>query len=174
MPTLFEIGDSLTALDQLLAECGGEITDAEAEAAIDEWLAENTVALETKCDGYGALIREYESRAGAREVEAKRLMALAGADTNNAKRLRARLKDFFEAHGITKLETARFRFTVVRNSAAPMIVPAGWEQDPAEAPEAFQNRVIQLDRSAIREAIRNDQETYGAFLGEPGTHLRLK
>lgn len=174
MPTLFEIGDSLTALDQLLAECGGEITDAEAEAAIDEWLAENSAALETKCDGYGALIREYEARAEAREVEARRLMALAGSDNNNAERLRGRLKAFFEFHGIAKLETERFRFSVARNSSRPLIVPPAWERDPAEAPEAFQRRILELDRKAIREAIRNDEETHGACLGAPSTNLRIK
>jgi hypothetical protein len=175
MPTLFQIGDSLTALDNLLAECGGEITDAEAEAAIDEWLAETNTMLETKVDGYAALIREYESRSEAREVEARRLMALAGSDGNNAKRLKARLKSFFEAHGIAKLETPRFRVSIQANGGfLPLIVPPAWERDAAEAPEAFQKRVIELDKKAIREAIRNDEETYGAALGEPGTHLRIK
>lgn len=35
-------------------------------------------------------------------------------------------------------------------------------------------RTIVLDRDAIREAIRNDEETHGAELGERGTHLRIR
>lgn len=175
MPTLFEIGAEIRALHDLLTECGGELSDAEAETAIDEWLAEADDALEKKVDGYCGLIREFEARSEARAIEAKRLMALAGADGNQAERLRARLKAFFEICGIRKLETPRFRMSIQANGGAvALIVPPAWERDPTEAPEAFQRRVIELDRNAIREAIRNDEETHGACLGERGSHLRIR
>jgi hypothetical protein len=50
MRSLFEIGDDLLALHDLLSECGGELPDAEAEAAIDEWLAETEGDLFKKVD----------------------------------------------------------------------------------------------------------------------------
>lgn len=175
MPTLFEIADEIRALHDLLTELGGELPDAEAEAAIDGWLAETDAALEKKVDGYCGLVREFEARSEAREIEAKRLMALAGADGNQAKRLKARLKDFFDASGLKKLETPRFRVSIQANGGVlPLHIPPDWDNDPANAPEAFQCRVIQLDRDAIREAIRNDEEAHGASLGERGTHLRIK
>lgn len=173
MPTLYELSQDLLALEALLTETGGEITDD--DAALEVWFDELGEQRDAKIDGYCALIREFEARAEARELEAKRLMALAGSDTNNAKRLKARLKGFFEAQGIKKLETARFRLSVQANGGAlPVIVPEGWEKEPASAPEAFQRRVIQLDKEAIREAIRNDDETHGASLGERGNHLRIR
>lgn len=46
--------------------------------------------------------------------------------------------------------------------------------DPASAPEAFQRRVIQLDNTAIREAIRNDEAPEGCGLGERGTQIRIR
>jgi len=175
MPTLFEIGDEISALHDLLTEVGGELPDAEAEAAIDGWLRETDAALEKKVDGYCGLIREFEARSEAREIEAKRLMAIAGADLNQAKRLKDRLKAFLEIAGLKKVETPRFRVSVQANGGAlPLIVPPAWERDPAEAPEAFQRRVIELDRNAIREAIRNDEETHGACLGERSTDLRIR
>jgi len=175
MPTLFQIADEISALHDLLTECGGELPDAEAEAAIDQWLGETEAALEKKVDGYCGLVREFEARSEAREIEAKRLMALAGADGNQARRLKARLKAFFEIAGIKKLETPRFRVSVQANGGVlPLIVPSDWDDDPANAPEAFQRRTIVLDRDAIREAIRNDEETYGAELGERGNHLRIR
>ena len=173
--TLFEIGEEIQALADLLTETGGEITDPEAESAIDDWLAETQMSLELKVDQYASLIREFEARSEAREIEAERLTALAGADGNQAKRLKDRLKAFFEIAGIKKLETPRFRVSIQANGGnTPLIVPPMWEQDPAEAPEAFQRRVIELDRNAIREAIRNDGETHGACLGERGTQLRIR
>lgn len=175
MPTLYELSQDLLALEALLTETGGEITDDDAGAALERWFDELGERRDAKIDGYCALIREFEARAEARELEAKRLMALAGSDGNNAKRLKARLKAFFEAQGIKKLETARFRLSVQGNGGAlPLIVPEAWEREPASAPEGFQRRVIQLDKEAIKTAIQNDDETHGAHLGERGTHLRIK
>ena len=125
MPTLFQIADEISALHDLLTECGGELPDAEAEAAITEWLTETDIALEKKVDGYCGLVREFEARSEAREIEAKRLMALAGSDNNQAKRLRARLKAFFEISGIKKLETPRFRVSIQANGGSqPLIFPS--------------------------------------------------
>jgi hypothetical protein len=175
MPTLFQIGDEIRALHDLLTECEGELPDAEAEAAIDGWLAETEGDLFKKVDGYCGLIRELEARSEAREIEAKRLMALAGADGNQAKRLKDRLKAFFEISGIKKLETPRFRVSVQANGGQlPLIIPDDWDDDAASAPEAFQRRVIVLDTVAIRTAICNGEETHGACLGERGNHLRIK
>lgn len=175
MTTLFEIGDEITALHDLLNETGGDITDEEAEKAIDQWLSDNQLALEQKVDSYCFLRQEFRARADARMAEAQRLMKLAGTDAKNASRLEARLKLFFELHGFQKLETPRFKVSIQKNGgAAPLIVPDEWEQDPASAPEAFQRRVIQLDRDAIREAIRNDEEAPGCSIAPRGTHLRIR
>lgn len=175
MRTLFQISNDLLALEAILAEVGGEITDDDAGAALEKFFDELGAERDAKIDNYCALIRELEARAEAREAEAKRLTALAGSDANNAKRLKNRLKAFFEIQEISKLDTARFRVAVQKNGGAlPLVIPAEWDDDPAAAPEAFQRRTIVLDREAIREAIRNDEETHGASLGERGTHLRIR
>lgn len=175
MPTLFQIADEIGALHDLLTECGGELADDQAEAAIDQWLAETDADLFKKVDGYCGLIREFEARSEAREIEAKRLMALAGADGNQAKRLKARLKDFLEICGLSKLQTEHFKLAIQANGGAlPLIVPPQWEAEPASAPESFHKIEVKLDRDAIREAIRNDEETHGACLGERGNHLRIR
>jgi len=36
--TLFDISEDLLALEQILDEVGGDISDAEAEHAVDKWL----------------------------------------------------------------------------------------------------------------------------------------
>jgi Gp157 protein len=173
--TLFQIGEEIQALHELLVESGGEITDPEAEAAIDNWLTETQLSLERKVDQYIWLIREFEGRADVREQAAKALMASAGADTNHAKRLKARLKAFLEICGLQKLQTKHFKLSIQANGGVlPLLIPSDWDDDPANAPEAFQRRTIVLDRDAIREAIRNNEETFGAELGERGSHLRVR
>ena len=175
MPTLFQIAEEIMALHNLLTECGGELTDEEAEQAIDEWLAETNASLENKVDSYCWLIREFEGRADVREQAAKALKAIAATDGNQAERLKARLKKYLEMCGVLKLETPHFKLNIQNNGGSlPLIVPPAWEAEPASAPEAFHKVNIELNTTAIREAIRNDEEAHGARLGERGTQLRIR
>jgi hypothetical protein len=175
MPTLFQIAEEIMALHNLLTECGGELSDEEAEQAIDEWLAETKASLENKVDSYCWLIREVEGRADIREQAAKALMAIAVIDDNMAERLKARLKNYLEICGVSKLETPHFKLNIQKSGGSvALIVPPAWEADAASAPEVFHKIKIELNTTAIREAIRNDEETHGARLAERGTHLRIR
>lgn len=175
MPTLFQIAEELTALHYLLSECGGELPDEQAEAAIDQWFKETDAAVEKKVNAICWLIREFEGSSDVREQAANALMALSGTDLNQAKRLKSRLKLFLEICGLKKLETEHFKLNIQANGGlVALILPAEWERDPASAPEAFHEVEIKLNTAAIREAIRNDEETHGARLGERGTQLRIR
>ena len=175
MRKLWEISEDLDALAGLLDGADGEISDDEAGRAIEQWFDELGAERDQKIDNYCALIRQYEADAAARQEEANRLRGLSMADENQAERLKKRLRCFFEKHGIVKLDTSRFKLALQANGGAlPLIVPAEWEQDAASAPEVFQCHVIQLDRKAIREAIRNDEAPEGCGMGERGKHLRIR
>src|SRR4051812_33370942 len=109
MPTLLQIGDDLTALEQLLDGLAeGEITDAEIEDALEQWFAEVQGDLAAKLDCYCALIREWQLRAAARREEAERLAKRVQADEGNARRLKDRLQFFLQTRGVKKLETPRY------------------------------------------------------------------
>ena len=56
MTTLVKIGADIRALEDLLFEMGGELTDGEAEKAIDGWLAELGDSLAEKLDSYAIVI----------------------------------------------------------------------------------------------------------------------
>src|SRR5262249_50868852 len=85
MRPLFEIGADLEALEPLLTDIDGEITDDQAGAAIEKWF-----------DDLGA-------------ERARRLGRLQRANANGADRLKDRLKQFFEDHNIQKLDLQTFR-----------------------------------------------------------------
>jgi hypothetical protein len=169
--TLYQIGADLDALEALLFDVGGDVSEDEASEAIDAWLAESQDALKEKLDSYGALIREFESRAAARKAEADRLMVLATVDANAVKRLKDRLRWFFEARGIDKVESARFRFTLANNGGkAPVDVLL-----PAEAlPEWCQRVSVSADVDAIRAKLEAGEALEFAALRERGKHLRVK
>jgi len=175
MGTLLEIGDEravhMTALQDILFELGGDVTDEEAAAAIDAWLTEADIPLKQKLDGYGAVIRERELKAAARKSEADRLAALASTDSNTVKRLKERLRWFFEAEGIDKIETDRFQFALAANGGkAPIILHV-----PAELlPEWAKRITVTADTEALRGEIESGGTVEGVELGERGRHLRIR
>lgn len=169
--TLYAIGEDLEALRALLEETGGDVTDADAEAAIDAWLAEGETAMREKLDAYGSLIREFETRAAGRKAEADRLASLATVDTNAAKRMKDRLRWFFEAQGVEKLETERFRFTLANNGGK---VPVSVLLPPEALPEWCQRVSVAADVDAIRAKLEAGEALDFAALGERGRHLRIK
>src|SRR5688500_1951758 len=113
--TLYDIGDDMRIVEDMLIASGGDVSDPEVEAAITAWIEENSAALSKKADGYLCLHRDIEARATAREAEAERLTQLAQIDRHAADRLKERLHFFMRDHGIKKLETERFRATLCNN-----------------------------------------------------------
>ncbi len=200
--TLFEISEDLVALDSLLDEVGGEVTDEQAEAAIEKWFAELGEERDKKIDGYCSLIKQKEAVAKARKAEADRIEALATVDKNAASRLKGRLKLFFEAHDIEKLETDRFKVAIQNNGGAlPVILTEDATEHPEELPEQYRRVVFQPNLENIKKDLErvadlkqflamapddNDPGTVREFnnlkdslstiatLGERGNHLKIR
>jgi len=169
--TLYDISADLAALDEILSEVGGDVTDAEAEAAIEAWFQETAGDLRTKADAYCRLIREIEARGEARKAEADRILRLASTDSNAAGRLKTRLKDVLESHGIKKLETPMFRLSIATNGGRQALI---YDAAEVEFPSEFQKVIIKGDDEAIRSAIEDGFELPFAHLAPRGSHLRIK
>lgn len=191
--TLWEIGDDLLALDDLLAEIGGDVSEEEAERAIDEWLAETREAEAAKLDRYAALIRTLEARAEIQEAESKRLADRARANKNNARRLKDRLLLHMERTGQKKIAGNLYAATVAKNGGkAPVEVTV----DPRDLPAPFRRAKLTLacptdetlealadqatrldlepDTDAIRTALEAGEKLPFARLGDRGHHVRIR
>lgn len=171
--TLYEIGADAAALDLILDELQGDVSDVETAAVIDDWLRENTAQLETKADGYCTLISEYLARAHARQTEAVRLRDLATADENRAARLKERLHRFFEERQIAKLETPRYVIRIAKNGGLPPLIFAD-DLDVETLPETLRRVQITPDTRAIREAWARGETLDFVQIGERGTHLSIR
>lgn len=170
--TLYELGGQLAALDELLAEVGGDVTDEQAAEAINAWFAEIGEQVEHKLDGYGALIVELEARATARKAEADRMAGRAQVDTNAAKRLKERLKMFFIERNYKVIETPRFRVTLAGHGGK---VPLDIDPvDAATLPLRFQAVSISPHTELIRAALEAGEALDFARLGERGSSIRIK
>jgi hypothetical protein len=173
--TLFEISDELAAIEELLTENGGDITDDAAGETLEAWFDQLTDARDAKIDDYCRLITMIRERAEARHREIMRLGALADTDENAIARLKTALLNFMTERGVTKLETPFHKLTIANNGGkAPLIVPDAWRDDPASAPEQYHRKVVHLDTELIRADLAGGEEIPGCAIGERGTHLRIK
>lgn len=193
--TLWAIGDDLEVLEAILAEVGGDVTEADAEAAIDRWLEETAEAEATKLDRYGILIRTIEARAALKAEEAKRLAERAQVEVNQAKRLKTRLIAYLDRRGKRAAEGYLYTFTVSANGGkAPLVIddrvpaivwPVRYQQLTAVVPEP-RTPLIQLiaqaggtyelsvNTKAVREALEAGEDVPHARLGDRGRHLRVR
>lgn len=172
MATLLEISEDLLALELLIDDCtsdDGELDPAVA-APLDEWFAQLMEDRDRKLDNYGALVREKLLRAKARKEEMDRLSARIKADENQAKYLKQRMLEFFDRHGIKKLDTRRFKFSARGNGG---LEPLDKPEDPTTLPEEYQRITVEADTDAIRAALSAGVEVPGCSLRPRGRHLQI-
>jgi hypothetical protein len=168
MTTLREIEADLLALESLLLELGGDVTEDEADAAIDQWLAEIHDALTVKLDGYATLIKNAGYRAGVRREEAKRLGELASLDEALAARLKSRLLIFMKEHDRPEIQTPLHRLRVTTSGGLRAMTMV----EGAEVPDEYMMKVP--DTKKIRSALESGVPLPFARLEERGQHLRIK
>lgn len=170
--SLYAISEDLLALDAILDDSDGEITEA-AASALEQWFAELGDKRDAKVDGYVAVIRTYEARAQNKRDEASRLEKRADIDENKAKRLRERLRDFLVLHDLKKIETSRFTVSVQLSGG----VRAMSKLPPVDdLPLEFVKTVTTSspDTDALRAALDAGRELSFAHLQPRKLSLRIK
>lgn len=107
---LFQLTTDMAAIEDALWENGGELTPE-----LEEAMTETAAGLVAKTDGYGALIRKFDSVASAIDAEIKRLQALKKTATNAADRLKGRILFSMQANGMSKLDGQLTKFSLRRS-----------------------------------------------------------
>jgi hypothetical protein len=148
--TLFNISNDLLALDELLEEIEGDVSDEQIAAAIDEWMASLQTETVTKVDNYCALVKEREARGKMLKDEADRMARQAQTEARVARQLKERLHCFFDLQGISKMETPRYKVAVQVNGGVQALEV---DRDPADLPDLFRKVIYVADNEAIREAL---------------------
>ena len=121
MNALYDIPDDLMPMQDLLRSTGGDLSDPDDAAVIDEYLDEGEQALEDKLESYCRLIREFEVRSAAKRLEADRLRTRSTIDSNAARSLKDRLQDFLERQERTEVQTPGFDISVQKNGGLQRI-----------------------------------------------------
>ncbi len=167
--TLFEIGDELARIQEMIGD-GGEI-GPELEAWFDRAAGDEAA----KFDAYVNLIRRLEAdgelakaRGEPYAAEAKRYAAQRQTAETGAKRLRDRLRDYLDAQGRAKAVTAEGRkLAVVAVGGAPQLDLDDDKPIPAE----FMMSVP--DEAAIEAALKAKRDLPFARWKPKGKSLRI-
>jgi len=170
--TLLDIDDDLMALDDLLAETGGDISDPQVAEAIDGIMAELESDFLSKADRIVAYVQELNLRSEARKKEADRLAKRAKQDKHTADFLKQNLLSVMQKHGRKRVDTDRFKVTVAGNGGK-LPVDISEDVDVKMLPEKFQHVERRVDKDAVREALESGETLTFARLGERGQHLRI-
>lgn len=172
--TLFGIGDDLLALEQLIEECEGDISDPKADAAITAWLSEIGASQALKVDGYINLIKRWDMQRAAAKAEAEQYRKMAQVRENRIDRLKQRLKEHMEQTHQVKIETISGRTVAIQNNGGVVPMEVSPYVDPKLIPQRFQRVVVELDTQLVRAALTAGETLTFAKLGQRGTQLRIR
>lgn len=171
--TLYEIGDDLQTLADLIEDNREHMTDEQMNAFIDDYLIGVHNELSPKLEGYGKLIRNTLALAAASKNEKSRLETITSRREKFVTKLKERLILFFDSNGITKYETALFKFGIEGNGGlAPISYDEKKAKTPAKLPKRFQKVVI--DTEAVREALEAGEKLDFAKLEPRGKHITIR
>lgn len=146
-----------------ICDAGGEIDEAAGKVldALEK-------ALAGKVDDYAGLILEFKARADRRELEAKRIRDMAGADAAVAEKLCNRLKAAMELLRVSRLEGNIRRVRIQNNGGLLPLEITG------DVPDEFTKIKYETDNQAIRDAIARGEKLDFAKLGERGKQVRVE
>lgn len=179
--TLFEIGAELQALDALLEDLGGDVSDPEVGAAVDLWYASLMADEGRKLEDWVGYVRQLEMEVAVAREEAERFLAKARSRESRIEWLKGAMKKHLELTGRTKATTVAGRTLAVQKNGgkAPMVwvTPEGMlvaSLAAADIPDEFCVTRRTIDMEKVRAALEAGQQLPFAKLEERGTHLRIR
>ncbi len=173
--TLFEIGAELQALDALLDDLGGDVSDPEVGAAVDLWYASLMADEGRKLEDWVGYVRQLEMEVAVAREEAERFLAKARSREARIEWLKGAMKSHLELTGRTKATTAAGRtLAVQKNGGKAPLAWVGARVTPDDVPEEFVRVVREVDTDKVRAALEAGRQLPFAKLEERGTHLRIR
>lgn len=176
MSSLYELTQEVGALEALLQETGGDVTDESQAAMIEQWQQEFDWAHRAKVDGYAKLIKNAEADIDAIKKEGERLAARAQALRNKIQRLKDLAKYAMDSRGLKKLEGITFTLAIQKNGGkAPLEILV---KNPEVLPEQYRivTTTVEPNKDALREALEKgdkEAESYARLL-PVGESVRIR
>jgi hypothetical protein len=161
MKTLLDLVNDRHAINQLLDESGGEVTNVEIEDIVTIWMNENALDLESKIDNYRNMQLTLESKIAQHELFIKQHQAKKGIYNRSLEFLKTRLKQSMIELQVTELNGIEHQYKLAKGSPSVEIL------DIKQIPATFcrEKITIEPDKIAIKMALLNhSDEIPGAVL----------
>ena len=174
MPKLWDIAADVLALDDLIDQLEGDVSDPQVEAAWLAMLAELQHDESAKLDGMVNWIRSLEMEANAARAEAELYMLRAKSRENRAAWIKGRIKDYLILTNRKSIKTETGRTVAVQANGGKQALELVDNLDPAELPSEF----VVVRRVPDMDKIRRHVEEIGALpfatLKPRGSHLSIR
>ena len=175
MSSLYALTEELVALDKLLAELGGDVSEGTQGQTLEKWAEEFDWKMKEKVDAYGGLYQSLKADVDAITDEIKRLNDRAMVLENRGARLKALAKYSMDRLQVRKLEGVRFTIAIQKNGGKD---PVEVLVQPEDLPDPYRREkiVISPDADAIRAGLeKKDPLLEGkARMGERGESVRIR
>lgn len=160
--------DDQLALDNLLLEVAGDITNPETEEIVHNWISEVKSGIATKVDSYEFKQEAIKSQIEKFKSRAEMFTAAARALANLSESLKDRLKFAMLELDATELNGNLFRYKLSNSKPTVQIY------DESKLPKKFlkSKTTYSPDKEAIKAAIDAGEPVSGACL-EMGFTLRV-
>lgn len=158
--SLIQIAQDSAALEELLQEEGGELTET-----LETFLAEIETGLTTKADGYYSMIDHLGSTAERYRKRSEAYRAAAKSAENVVDRMKERIHAAMQIMGVQEIEGKSIRFKI-QNSPASLKI-----EDGAKLPADMTIVTVTPDSSKIKAALKAGESIPGCRL-EQSTHVR--
>lgn len=171
---LFNLTEEIKALDSLIEDhCianDGDVTDV--QDLLSAWSQESEAKLDEKLCDCAWLLKEWGARSEARKNAAKTLVEQSRIDEAKAERLKAWMLYCLENAGISKISAGVFQISMAQAGSGSCII----DVPESEIPEQYIKIERKVNLSAIKEAVKNENETALklAHIESPKTTLRIK
>jgi hypothetical protein len=168
--SLFDIGNDLTVLNNLIEEVGGDVSDPLVCAALESWFSQLSEERGQKLDNIHAYIRMLEGEHYACERLRDEWGTRAESRKKRIEGMKAMLVVHLQQHGGKAESASGIKFRVQPNGGKPpLVINDDFDYDD----ERFFDLVPKIDRDAVREAIDRGETVPGAHIAERGHHLRV-
>lgn len=158
--SLIQIAQDSAALEELLQETGGEVTET-----LETFLAEIETGLSTKADNYFSMMDHLGTTAERYRKRSEAYRAAAKTAENIVERMKDRIHAAMGLMGVQEIEGQSIRFKIQKSPASLLI-----EAD-AKIPSDMTVVTVTPDTTKIKSALKDGFDIPGCKLVQ-STHVR--
>jgi len=165
MAKLYQLTDEFRAIENMIAENEGEVSEAEIMA-----MNEIKKDFENKAESIAKMIQNLKGEYSAVKAEAKRLACRAKSLDNNIERWKKYIKGEMTAIGVKKIEGETLSLTLKNIRDTVDVI------DENQVPDSFKEKIVvfRVDRKSCLEAYKSGVPVPGIKVLENNKSLTIR